>query len=424
MNQDRTLVIGGVSAKDLAKNWGTPLYVMDEEHIRKMAKKFKTFFKDDQIKTEVIYASKAFFNQAMAQVVKEEGLSLDVVSGGELFTAYSAQYPMENVYFHGNYKSDDELRMAVDFKVGTIVLDHPEEGERLISLLKKRKVKQKVMVRVNPAVATKTHEYIQTAQVNSKFGVSLFSKETLQWLISLQEEDQVELVGLHAHIGSQIFQEDSFFKLADLLIGYAAKVEKKGVLIKALNLGGGFGVAYRESDEALNLDHFLPRWMDYIKKTFFKFKMDPIKIMIEPGRSIVANAGTTLYTVGATKRTRGNKNYIFVDGSLADHMRTALYGAEYEACLLTHNPERSLAEYTVVGRTCESGDVIIESAEFPCPLEGDIMAIRSTGAYHYSMASQYNRLRKPAVVFVKDGVSKLVVKRETYEDLIRNDKEI
>lgn len=418
------LIIGGVLATDLAKRFGTPLYVMDESKIRAAARRFKKCFSFEGLETEVIYASKAFLNKAMAQLVHEEGLSLDVVSGGELYTAHKAKFPMERVYFHGNNKSDEELIMAMELGVGTIVLDHPEEGERLIGLLKERGQRQGVMVRVNPGVEAHTHEYIQTTLNNSKFGVSLYSAETMEWLKSLKDESHIELKGLHAHIGSQIFDGESFIKSTDLLIDYLVKARDEGILLSGLNMGGGFGVWYTKEDRPIELEPFFEKWLNHIKNRLMDHHLQKTKLMIEPGRAIVAEAGTTLYTVGGTKETYGGKKFVFVDGSMADHIRTALYGAKYTAVLASSLCDGPMEAYTVSGKACESGDVIVHFAYLPRPQRGDVLAVLSTGAYHYSMSSNYNRLPRPAVVFASSGKAKVVVKRETYADIIRNDEEI
>jgi diaminopimelate decarboxylase len=393
-------MIGSFTAKQLADRFGTPLYVVDEKHVRHQARMFKDSFTHPNLKSEVIYASKAFLTLAMCKLIQEEGLSLDVVSGGELYTAHMAGFDMERIYFHGNNKSMDELKMAIEFGVGTIVLDNENELQLLLSLLNKP---QKVLLRVNPGIEAHTHEYIATTKNDSKFGLSTADPATMTLIEHLEQEPMIDFVGLHAHIGSQIFEAESFYKEADTLIKF---ISDHRLNIAELNLGGGFGVSYT---------------LDHIFRTLTDYQLPTMKIMIEPGRSIVANAGTTLYTVGSTKTTINQKNYVFVDGSMADHIRTVLYDAQYTALIADRVDDPCNTQYTVTGKACESGDIIIKKAHLPVCNPGDILAVLSTGAYHYTMSSNYNRLLRPAVIFVHDDQVRIVVKRETYEDLIRND---
>lgn len=409
------LMIGQFTAQQLAQRFNTPLYVMDEKLIRQQAQMFKHSFTHPQLTSEVIYASKAFLTLAMCKLIQEEGLSLDVVSGGELYTAHQAGFEMSRVYFHGNNKSLSELKMAVDVGVSTIVLDNEDELDLLLPLLKHS---QKVLLRVNPGIEAHTHEYIATTKNDSKFGLSTADPATLLLIDRLIIEPKIDFAGLHAHIGSQIFEAESFFKEADALIQFIADNK---LPVKELNLGGGFGVAYTLDDNPLSLPEFLHSLLEQIYKTLTAVGLDTMKIMIEPGRSIVANAGTTLYTIGSTKTTINHKNYVFVDGSMADHIRTALYGAQYTAILANRADEFCDIPYTVTGKACESGDIIIKEVLLPECKKGDILAVCSTGAYHYTMSSNYNRLPRPAVIFVSEDQVRIAVRRETYEDLIRND---
>jgi diaminopimelate decarboxylase len=409
------LMIGTFTSKQLADRFGTPLYVIDEKHVRNQARLFKNSFTHPTLKSEVIYASKAFLTLAMCKLIQEEGLSLDVVSGGELYTAHVAGFDMKRVYFHGNNKSAEELKMAVDFGVGTIVLDNESELNLLLPLLKST---QTVLLRVNPGIEAHTHEYIATTKNDSKFGLSTADPATLVLIERLNQEPLIEFAGLHAHIGSQIFEAESFVKEAETLLKY---IRNHHLNVAELNLGGGFGVAYTSADQPLSLAEFLNGLLDHIAKTLSELGLPSMKIMIEPGRSIVANAGTTLYTIGSTKTTINGKNYVFVDGSMADHIRTVLYDAQYTALIANRADEPCDTHYTVTGKACESGDIIIKDAYLPVCNQGDILAVLSTGAYHYTMSSNYNRLPRPAVVFVYDEQARIVVKRETYQDLIRND---
>jgi diaminopimelate decarboxylase len=351
----------------------------------------------------------------MCSLIQEEGLSLDVVSGGELYTAFRADFDMSHVYFHGNNKSEEELRMAVEYEVGTIILDNESELDLLLPLLSHP---QKVLLRVNPGIEAHTHEYIATTKNDSKFGCSTADPATLVLIERLTREPMIDFSGLHAHIGSQIFEAESFYKEAETLLQY---IVDHSIPVRELNLGGGFGVAYTLDDQPLSLSEFLRSLLDHISLTIASLGLPAMKIMIEPGRSIVANAGTTLYTVGSTKTTINQKNYVFVDGSMADHIRTVLYGAQYTAMLANRTDDVCDTKYTVTGKACESGDIIIKETFLPTCQKGDILAVFSTGAYHYTMSSNYNRLPRPAVIFVNDDKVRIVVKRETYQDLIRND---
>lgn len=419
------LTIGGVGADALREKYGTPLYVMDEAAIRDQAKLFKTTFVHPGLDSEVIYASKAFLTKAMAKLIAQEGLSLDVVSGGELYTALSAGFPAGRIYFHGNNKSVRELGEAVKAGVGTIVIDNGTELDSLISLLASDSSLgvQAVMLRVNPGIEAHTHEYISTTKNDSKFGLSIFDETTRAVIRRMASEPNLRFLGLHCHIGSQVFEESSYEKEAEAMLDYVKSFAGEGLAMPVLNLGGGFGVAYVEGDEPLELGDFLSMFLAQVYEKALERELLPLKILIEPGRSLVANAGLTLYEVGGTKATMSGKEYVFVDGSMADHIRTALYGAAYEAVLANRMDEAHDRIYTVTGKACESGDILVREARLPAPRKGDLLAILCTGAYHYSMASNYNRLTKPAVVFVSEGRSRLVVKRETYEDLIRNDQE-
>lgn len=422
VNENGILEIGGKTAIELKEEFGTPLYVMDESYIRETCRLFSDNFKSSVLDTEVIYASKAFLNVAMAKLINEEGLSMDAVSGGEIYTAIKADFPMEKIYFHGNNKTLVELDLALDNGVGTIVLDHRQEIDKLESLLKQREKTQKVLLRVNPGIEAHTHEYIQTTKHDSKFGESIYTEEIYEIVKRLENSEYFDFQGFHCHIGSQIFEEKSFIQAALAMIEFANDIKSKsGVNVKALNLGGGFGVYYTEEDEPMNLAAFLKHLVSSIETKLKELSLPNIKIMIEPGRSMVSNAGTTLYEVGGTKETYGGKDYVFIDGGMTDNPRPALYSAKYEGAIANKMNEPDTQVYTVAGKCCESGDIIIKDLKLPKAEAGDILAVSTTGAYTYSMSSNYNRNGRPAVVFVKDGSARLAVKRETLEDIVRND---
>ena len=421
INQEGELLIGGVKATDLVKQYGTPLYVMDEAHIRSQCRWFSNHFKSALVETETIYASKAFATLAMVKLIDSEGLSLEVVSGGELYTAIQALFPAKRLYFHGNNKSKEELVMALDYKVGTIIMDQAHEFDLLSTVIQPNH-HVKVMLRINPGVEAHTHEYIKTTKNDSKFGVSIFDPKTLELISKIDKHPHMEFMGVHSHIGSQIFEKHSFLDHASVVINFCKTIyDTLKIDVKQMNIGGGFGVSYTKEDRPIVDAKFLPELVEHAIKQFKSHGLQVPKLSIEPGRSIVANAGVTLYEIATTKHTYGGKKYVFVDGSMADHMRTILYQAVYQSALANRMNDALEDTYTVTGKACESGDIIIREADLPIPKSGDILAVFTTGAYHYSMSSNYNRLRKPAVVFVNEGQSKRVVRKETYEDLLRND---
>ncbi len=419
------LNIGGVGVQELREKFSTPLYVMDQTLLEENMAIFRDNFKSDKFKTEVIYASKAFLAVAMAQLVNRNGLSMDVVSGGELFTAIKAGFPMEKLYFHGNNKTYDELELAIDNNLGTIIVDNPLELHRLNKICADKNKKAKVLLRVNPGIDAQTHEYIQTSKFSSKFGESIFDEEIFNIIKEFLNSENVILEGFHCHVGSQIFDEKPFFGAIDVMFKFAKEVEEKtGFASKVINLGGGFGIYYSEEDNPIALQDFVTRMISDLEIKKEEYGLSVEQVNIEPGRSIVANSGTTIYTVGGVKDTFSGKKYIFVDGGMTDNIRPALYQAKYEGVIANKMLETPTLCATVAGKCCESGDVLIHDSYFAEAVDGDILAIASTGAYNYSMSSNYNRIIKPAVVFVKDGKAQLVVKRETYEDLVRNDLEL
>lgn len=419
-NQLGHALISQVDVIELASKYQTPLYIMDEERIRNQCRLFLKSFKSKVLNTEVIYAGKAFLTKHMAQLVAEEGLSLDVVSYGELYTAIKSGIDPKKIFFHGNNKSKEELIYAVKIGVGVIVVDNPYE----YALLENIESKQypKLLLRINPGIEAHTHEYIKTTHHNSKFGLSIYSQEVKALIKQISDSTQYDFLGFHSHIGSQIFDVDSFIDHTKTVLDFANQIEKDlKIPIEMINIGGGFGAKYTENDKVLDPAYILPLIISTVE-TYVKQKALSLKrLAIEPGRSIVAEAGYTLYKVGAIKQTFGGKRYVFIDGSMADHMRTALYQALYYASLANRVDQNETQIYSIAGKACESGDIIIHEARMPILKPDDYILVHTTGAYHYSMASNYNRLLKPAVVFVNKGSERLVVKRETYDDLIRHD---
>lgn len=421
-NKKGHLEIGKCDAVDLVKDHGTPLYVMDEKLIRDNCRYFKEHFKCENIDTEVVYASKAFMTLAMCKLIEEEGLSLDVVSEGELYTALVADFPAERIFMHGNNKTEKEIHMAIESGVGRIVVDNANELELIRFKCNALNKRASILLRVNPGIEVDTHEYIKTTKNSSKFGISIYDENMIHIVNEIEKYDCLDFMGFHCHIGSQVLQEDSYYETTSIMLDFIKKISTNcGLIVKELNLGGGFGIYYSNGDTFMDLEKLFENILSIIIDKANEFNIPIPKTLIEPGRAIVANAGTTLYLVGSTKKTNSDKHYVFVDGSMNDNLRTALYDAKYEAALANRMNDEVEEYYTVTGRCCESGDMIVKNISLPHPKIGDILAVSSTGAYNYSMSGNYNRLPKPPVVFVKDGSSRCVVKRETYEDIIRND---
>ena len=425
INEKGNLSIGGVDTIDLAKKFKTPLYVMDQELIETTIDKMKSAFKSSRFNTRIAYAGKAFLTTGMAKLINSKELDLDVVSGGELYTAYKAGFPMERVHLHGNNKIIEEIEMAVDLGIDTIVVDNEDEIEKIEKICKEKNKKQAVLVRIDPGIEAHTHHYIKTSGLTSKFGISLFQENLFDIIKRLNDSPYIEFKGFHTHIGSQIFQSAFFIFALDEIFKYLDKLKKElGIVVHTVNMGGGFGVYYKEGDDPKEIDEVLSEIITYTEAMEIKYQIGFKELCIEPGRSIVANAGTTLYEVGGIKETVGGKTYVFIDGGMSDNIRTALYQAEYEAGVVNKLTDIDTKEITLAGKLCESGDIIIEKGKLPKSTTiGDIVAVTTTGAYCYTMSSNYNRITKPAVVFVKNGEAKVAVKRESFEDLIRNDEE-
>ncbi|OQY41262.1 MAG: diaminopimelate decarboxylase [Fusobacteriia bacterium 4572_74] len=421
INGDGILEIGGVSVKKLKGEYGTPLYVMDKNYIVEKAELIKKSFKSKVFKTDVAYASKAFLTVGMCKIVEELDLCLDVVSGGEIYTALKAHFPMEKAHFHGNSKSIEELNMAVEYGIGTIIVDNHLEFKLLEDICEKKQKKINAILRVNPGIDAHTHEYIQTSKFDSKFGESIFMEETKELIRRINRSEWVKFEGIHAHIGSQIFDINSFLKEAEVMTNYIKELVEEGIGIETLNLGGGYGIYYSEGDEPIDLELCLKEQVSIIEKINEKYNLGIKKLQIEPGRSLVANAGTTLYTIQGLKTTYSGKNYYFIDGGMTDNIRPALYQAAYNGTIGNRCLEEKENSVTVAGKCCESGDLIIKDAKLQKAELGDILCVFGTGAYNYSMASNYNKIPRPAVVIVENGESALMVRRESYEDLVRND---
>lgn len=423
INNKNHLEIGGCDAVELVKEYGTPLYAMDEERIRENMRAYKNaidkYYDGNGL---ALYASKALSAVQMYKITAEEGLGADVVSGGELYTALKAGFDPSKIYFHGNNKTYDEIDFAVESKLGTFVVDSVTELDMIVDAAKRYSVKIDVMFRIKPGVEVHTHEFISTGQIDCKFGFAIENGEAMDILSYAKNLDGINIVGLHCHIGSQIFEKEPFRLTAEIMMNFYAKVkEELGIELTRLNLGGGFGISYVSEDDPLPFEDYIKVASEEIKRVCSKKGLKLPFILMEPGRSIVGDAGITLYTVGSIKDIKNVRKYVSIDGGMADNPRFILYGAEYDGVLANRAADKPEEVVTVCGKCCESGDIIMEKAELPKAETGDILAVMSTGAYNYSMASNYNRLRRPPVVLAKDGKSRLIVKRETYEDIIKND---
>ncbi|WP_369995970.1 diaminopimelate decarboxylase [Paenibacillus sp. RC84] len=416
------LEVGGVDTTELAARYGTPLYVVDEALVRRRCREFVDAFQASGLKFQVAYASKAFCVMAMCRIVAEEGLSLDVVSDGELFTALQAGFPPERIHFHGNNKTPAEIEMALDAGIGCFVVDNFTELRMLDAIAGSKGKRVPILLRITPGVEAHTHEYISTGQIDSKFGFDLGNGAAFEAVKESAEANHLLLLGVHSHIGSQIFEVEGFRVAAEKVAQFASQVrDELDVVFSVINLGGGFGIRYVEGDTPLPMSTYVEAIAEAVKTRFEAVSYPMPEIWIEPGRSIVGDAGTTLYTVGTNKDIPGVRKYVSVDGGMTDNPRPALYQSQYEAMLANRASEPSQETVSIAGKCCESGDMLIWDVELPLVETGDILAVASTGAYNYSMASNYNRIRRPAVVFVKDGMADMAVKRETYEDLVRND---
>jgi diaminopimelate decarboxylase len=420
--QDNQLVIGGVSAKELIKEHGSPLYVFDEDLIREYCADYRKYFKCVENNNRVAFAGKAFLTIQMCKLLKEENMCLDVVSGGELYTANKAGFPLERVMFHGNNKTSDEIELGIKLGVGNFVVDNYYEMDALNKIAKKYNKIQNIYLRITPGIEAHTHDYIKTGQIDSKFGfapVGTIIEDAIKKAISLEN---INLAGIHCHIGSQIFDLEPYEDAVEIMLELIRKTkEDLNYLIKEVDFGGGFGVYYTKEDEPRTTEEYCATIVNKVDEVCARTGQEKPILTIEPGRSIIANAGTTLYTIGSVKEIPNVRKYVSVDGGMTDNIRPALYNAGYE-CMLANKIEGNSEEIvTIAGKCCESGDILLENVKLPQVQSGDILAIMTTGAYGYSMSSNYNRIPKPAVVMVKDNQSRLICKKESYEDLLKND---
>lgn len=420
------LEIGGCDTLELAKEFGTPLYVYDEDYIRTMMRIFKnTINKNYAGRGNVLYASKAFSCLAMYVIAKQEGIGCDAVSGGELYTALKAGFNAADIYVHGNNKTYEELVQAVEAGVGGIVIDSYREADILDSIAAERKVKQRVLIRVNPGVEAHTHAFVQTARTDSKFGFSIRDNTALDYTKHVLSLKNLDLTGYHCHIGSQIFEKQSFSLAAQNMIEFMSAVKKAaGYEAEILNMGGGFGIYYTDDDPKFSENdyaEYLLALIDTVKQKSKELNFKLPYLLIEPGRSIVGEAGITLYTVGSIKDIPGIRKYVAIDGGMFENPRYSLYQSKYTVLKATYVSAVNVQKVSIAGKCCESGDLIGVDIPLPEVESGDILAVLSTGAYHYSMASNYNRNFIPQAILVKDGKAETIIKKQTFEDLVRND---
>ncbi|MBO5930486.1 MAG: diaminopimelate decarboxylase [Clostridia bacterium] len=422
VNAKNHLVVGGCDTISLAEKHGTPLYVLDEEILRENCRNYKESLQTHFGVGNLLYAGKALCNTAVLQIIKQEGLGLDVVSGGELYTAKNAGFPMQNVYFHGNNKTKEELSLALSLDVGHFVVDNDAELMRLNLLARDMGKTASVLLRIKPGVDAHTHDYIRTGQIDSKFGYGLETGEALEAVELAIGMNHIDFCGLHCHIGSQIFETEPYCEAARLMMRFIYELENVyHITVQQLNLGGGFGIAYTKEDDPLPFEEFCKVISEALNEEAHRLGMDFPYILMEPGRSIVAPAGTTLYTVGSVKEIPGVRTYVAVDGGMADNPRYSLYGAKYDFTCAGCAGDEKTKTVTIAGKCCESGDLLGEHVALQPVMAGDILAVADTGAYNYSMASHYNRIPNAAMVLVKNGTDRVIVKREQFEDVVRND---
>ncbi len=423
VNEKGHLTIGGVDTVELAREYGTPAYILDENVIRENCRTYRRaaaeYFGEDALP---LYASKALCFTGIYKIAAEEGMGVDCVSGGELYTAKMAGFPADKIYFHGNNKTDRDICDAMDMGVGTFVVDNHDELYAVSREAQKRGITQRILLRITPGIDPHTHRAIVTGNVDSKFGNPIVTGQAMEIVKSALETKGVRLVGLHCHIGSQIFDLEPFSDAADIMVRFIAEIKREcGFEVEELNLGGGFGVRYtehdREIDYASSIKDIAAIVTGYCKENGIRMP----RVILEPGRSLVAAAGITLYTVGSVKEIKGFRTYVSVDGGMPDNPRYALYQSQYTAVIANRANEAKTQRVTIAGRCCESGDLLGEDMELQEAQRGDILAVLVTGAYNYSMASNYNRLPRPPIVMVKDGKARIAVKRETYADIVAND---
>jgi diaminopimelate decarboxylase len=419
INESGHLVFDGCDVVELAKEYGTPLYVISESEIRNRCKRIREHFTDKYPNTQALYASKAMSNVALYKMIEEDGLGIDVVSGGELYTAMKAGFPMQNIYFHGNNKTPAEIKLGIDNNIGCFVIDNEYELDIIQGMACENGKKVKALLRITPGISGHTHAYISTGQLDSKFGFPIHEDIALNAVKKVLTCANIHFAGVHCHIGSQIYNIEAYKKTVQIMTDFIQQIKLKlGVEMEELNMGGGFGVFDDEADKHVDIVEFIEAIMNEIEQDCSIKNIKRPRILIEPGRWIVGEAGITLYTIGAIKEIQGIRKYVSVDGGMADNPRHALYNALYRADVANKVNEPYTDIVTIAGKCCESGDILIRNLKTPALESGDILAVYGTGAYNYSMSSNYNRLTRPALIMVNQGESRVIVRRETYEDLL------
>ena len=417
------LYFAGADTVSLAEKYGTPVFLLDDARVRARVREYKEAMKMNFGESALpLFASKSLSFKEIYRIMAEEGIGTDIVSSGELFTAVSAGFPMERAFFHGNNKTDFDIRYAIENRIGYFIVDSMEELTLIDEYAENAGIRQKILLRLTPGIDPHTHQKISTGGVDSKFGSAIETGLAEKITKAALSKLNVELCGFHCHIGSQIFDIEPYITAAEIMLSFIVKMKEKfGFTAKILNLGGGFGVRYIESDPEISITENINAIGAYIRKKCAEINLCMPTIYMEPGRSIVADAGMTLYTVGSVKEIEGFKNYVSIDGGMTDNPRYTLYQSAYTIVLANRADEKADFSCTVGGRCCESGDLIQENVMIPRPQRGDILAVLVTGAYNYSMASNYNRVTKPPVVVLRDGNEKLAVRRERFEDLVACD---
>ncbi len=414
------LEIGGCDVVELAKQYGTPLYVYDEETIRTCCRQYKEAF-SSYPNNSVLYASKAFMTRSICKIMEQENFGLDVVSGGEIYTAANSGFPMQRCYFNGNNKTAEELEFALYCNIGRITVDNFYELELLNKIAKQKDKKADILLRITPGIECHTHEYIQTGHLDSKFGFDLSQLDEAISLIK-NEYKSLNLKGLHAHIGSQIFETQIYADLVGIVLEQFSKIKSKfSLMLEEMNVGGGLGVKHNDRDEPPSIYDIAGIIINSLNENLKKYNLPEPKLIVEPGRSIICNAGVTLYTAGSWKQVPKGRKYVAVDGGMSDNPRPSMYQAEYTAIVANKAKATPEEIVTIAGRYCESGDILIKDIRLPKVEPGDIICIFATGSYNYSMASQYNRVPKPAAIIVHNGSPDVIIKRESYQDLISFD---
>ncbi len=416
------LYFDGCNTVELAKEYGTPLYVLSETAIVKKCSDIRDTFLNKYKKTRAAYAAKAFLTPAMCKIIEREGLCIDVVSGGEMYTAIKAQFPAERIEFNGNNKSIEEIEMAIDYNLGRIIVDGLDELSLIEKVCKEKGKKTNILYRITPGVKSDSHDYIVTGKKDSKFGIPLDSEIIFPAIEQAIKSELVNFMGLHFHVGSQLNDNSSHLKALEITLNIIKEIYLRyGFITPEINVGGGFGIQYTNEDDRRSYSYFLDPLMEGIEGFSKELNIERPEVVIEPGRSIVGEAGITLYTVGTIKEIPGLRKYVSVDGGMTDNIRPALYHAKYMGIAANKASEMKTDIVTICGKCCESGDILIKDVQV-APLDrGDIFAIFTTGAYGYSMANNYNKNPLPAVVLIKDGKSEIIVRRQSYEDMIKNE---